>query len=371
MIVKCPHCGNCGECNKKETGRLRCNRCDAIFDIADNRLNYDASARIWRVRGISGLPVSLRVLKYRLSAGSLSINDEVSSDGKEWRRISGDPDLLAYLGTGKGRSRSKAFFEEQAVSGQVDLMTPGPRRPNTHTKGQVVPDRSKKTLVIVSFALIIASVFFFPIYDMRTENAALKENLTRAEKKITEIELKLSSMMEEFGQIKNVSEEFKRTKAILEDIKKSIDSNSIYLVVSLADNGLFVKIGARTLKSYVVSTGKGKTVLKTTGKTYNFLTPRGKMIIQFKQRNPVWIKPDWVWLEKGMQLPTSISIQDRIVKGQLGKYRLQMGNGYSIHGTRNGEVNGKKETHGCIRVARRDLKELYAMVEKGTEVYIY
>ena len=30
-----------------------------------------------------------------------------------------------------------------------------------------------------------------------------------------------------------------------------------------------------------------------------------------------------------------------------------------------------KETHGCIRMGKEDLKELFRMVKRGTEVYVY
>ena len=90
-----------------------------------------------------------------------------------------------------------------------------------------------------------------------------------------------------------------------------------------------------------------------------------------KEKNPVWIRPDWAWTEKGKELPDNLSIQDRAVGDVMGKYRLRIGEGYAIHGTKDGMINGKKETHGCIRMARKDLQKVFKMVKKGTEVYIY
>ena len=125
------------------------------------------------------------------------------------------------------------------------------------------------------------------------------------------------------------------------------------------------------IKDYTVSTGKGRTRLKGTGRIRNFLTPRGRRVINAKERNPVWYKPNWAWEEAGLKLPETISIEDRAVRGELGKLRLKLGNGYAIHGTKRGVVEGKKVTHGCIRMGRKDLKNLYSMVKRGTEVYIY
>ncbi len=197
------------------------------------------------------------------------------------------------------------------------------------------------------------------------------EILVRLKENLSALEKKFSSIDAEFEDLRKASAELIRTKNAVESIKKSIDSNKIYLAISLEENRLHVKTGTKTLRSYPVSTGKGRTVLKTTGKAYNFLTPRGRRVIHMKERKPVWIKPDWAWTEEGKELPDRLSIQDRSVKGVMGKYRLKIGGSYGIHGTKNGKINGKKETHGCIRMASKDLRKVFKMVKEGTEVYIY
>ena len=44
--------------------------------------------------------------------------------------------------------------------------------------------------------------------------------------------------------------------------------------------------------------------------------------------------------------------------------------GYGIHGTNAPNSIGKSASHGCIRMAKRDLKEVFAMVKVGDEVEI-
>jgi len=44
--------------------------------------------------------------------------------------------------------------------------------------------------------------------------------------------------------------------------------------------------------------------------------------------------------------------------------------GYGIHGTNAPSSIGKPASHGCIRMAKRDLEELFAMVKVGDEVEI-
>lgn len=44
--------------------------------------------------------------------------------------------------------------------------------------------------------------------------------------------------------------------------------------------------------------------------------------------------------------------------------------GYGIHGTNAPQSIGKSASHGCIRMAKRDLEELFAMVKTGDAVEI-
>jgi len=44
--------------------------------------------------------------------------------------------------------------------------------------------------------------------------------------------------------------------------------------------------------------------------------------------------------------------------------------GYGIHGTNAPQSIGKSASHGCIRMAKRDLEELFSLVKAGDEVEI-
>ena len=44
--------------------------------------------------------------------------------------------------------------------------------------------------------------------------------------------------------------------------------------------------------------------------------------------------------------------------------------GYGIHGTNAPKSIGKAASHGCIRMAKRDLEELFSMVKAGDAVEI-
>ncbi len=101
-----------------------------------------------------------------------------------------------------------------------------------------------------------------------------------------------------------------------------------------------------------------------------FESPTGSLTVLGKERNPVWIRPDWSYVEENMPVPAE-NDPDRIVRGVLGKYALILGNGYKIHGTKYQKLLGTHFTHGCVSVNEHDLELLHDTVVIGTKVYIY
>jgi lipoprotein-anchoring transpeptidase ErfK/SrfK len=57
--------------------------------------------------------------------------------------------------------------------------------------------------------------------------------------------------------------------------------------------------------------------------------------------------------------------------GTLGTRRLDLGDGYGIHGTDEPQSIGHSVSHGCVRMLNQDVEQLYPMVPVGTAVYIY
>src|SRR5438874_10044058 len=72
------------------------------------------------------------------------------------------------------------------------------------------------------------------------------------------------------------------------------------IVVSTAENKLYVRQGGQTIFEAVCSTGKG-TTLAVDGKTLVFDTPIGKLSVKSKEENPEWVPPDWHYVEEARQ----------------------------------------------------------------------
>jgi L,D-transpeptidase ErfK/SrfK len=144
-----------------------------------------------------------------------------------------------------------------------------------------------------------------------------------------------------------------------------------YIVVDTARNHLYIKRRDQVMLDALASTGSG-TILDKPGETkgqWIFDTPRGEFAVQSKLINPVWVKPDWAFIEEGLAVPKSAA--DRIEPGVLGEYALGFGKGYFIHGTLYPRLLGKNVTHGCIRLNDDDLKSVYRLVRVGTPIMIF
>jgi len=199
-----------------------------------------------------------------------------------------------------------------------------------------------------------------------------------------------------------------------------------YIVVSIAERQLWFKRGNETLFQAPVATGSGKEMVSGTT-TYRFQTPRGRLVVRQKEMNPAWIPPDWHYIEQARKrglgvvklsrnesVPTGDGgsiyasgselvrrsasgavtslgggLEDREVvaggniiippfgtnarryEGVLGTRRLNMGDGYGIHGTNKPETVGQAVSHGCVRMRNDDIERLFEMVPVGTPVFIY
>ena len=144
-----------------------------------------------------------------------------------------------------------------------------------------------------------------------------------------------------------------------------------YILVDTARNRLYVKHQDEVVLNAIASTGSG-TILDKPGDSkgqWIFDTPRGEFLVQSKITNPTWIKPDWAFVEEGLEVPQNAA--DRAEPGVLGDYALGFGKGYFIHGTLYTRLLGKNVTHGCIRLSDTDLKGVYKIARVGTPIMIF
>lgn len=141
------------------------------------------------------------------------------------------------------------------------------------------------------------------------------------------------------------------------------------ITVDLTTNKLYLFQDAQVVDQATVATGSEK-ILKKGRRVWLFHTPRGAMKVLRKVVDPVWTRPDWAFIEAGDPVPPPGSPK-RQVRGHLGKYALDLGDGIMIHGTDDASSFGRRVSHGCIRVPAETLENVYKSAKVGTPVYIF
>ena len=209
-----------------------------------------------------------------------------------------------------------------------------------------------------------------------------------------------------------------------EPIRKSaLSDRGLRILVSTAERSLWLLRDTTVLLYAPVAIGMSKDFVWA-GKVYDFDTPHSKRKVLGKAPNPLWVPPDWHYFEKAaeqsltpvqlkaksvVKLADSTRIEVRgdqvgrvnqfgnfwpftpgaeiIFEGKifipplnsvqrkvplvLGTHKLEIGNGYLIHGTDSEASIGDAVSHGCVRMYNQDIAALYDMVPVGTAVYIF
>ena len=116
------------------------------------------------------------------------------------------------------------------------------------------------------------------------------------------------------------------------------------IVVSLEDKKLALVEDGQVKKIYTVAIGKPSTP-----------SPTGTFTIARRVKNPIYSHNGKTVLP-GPGNPVGTRWMGLNIKG------------YGIHGTNEPKSIGKAASHGCIRMAKKDLEEMYAMVSVGDTV---
>jgi L,D-transpeptidase YbiS len=143
-----------------------------------------------------------------------------------------------------------------------------------------------------------------------------------------------------------------------------------YVVIDRTHNKLYLRRGRDVVLVAICSAGSGATLVDPNGRReWTFATPRGRFTVMAKREAPVWRKPDWAFVEEGRPVPADP--RERLEYGSLGEYALDLGDGYMIHGTLYEKLLGRSVSHGCVRLGRDALRQVYAATRVGSPVYVF
>jgi hypothetical protein len=198
------------------------------------------------------------------------------------------------------------------------------------------------------------------------------------------------------------------------------------IIVSVAEHRLWYRVGNDVVFETRVATGSGKILAQGSRNKWKFETPRGRLVVLSKESDPTWIAPDWHFVElarqkhlrltklvrgktidagdgsviavsgndvvrrlpdgteepfeaaegkeivvKGTLIVPPFGTNQRRYAGVVGTQRLNLGDGYGIHGTDVPSSIGRSVSHGCVRLRNEDIETLFRIVPIGTPVYIY
>jgi lipoprotein-anchoring transpeptidase ErfK/SrfK len=139
--------------------------------------------------------------------------------------------------------------------------------------------------------------------------------------------------------------------------------------ISLEEHRLYVIADGRVVWSASIGTGTGE-VLEGAGRYWDFSTPPGRYRVQRKELDPVWVLPDWYFVERDEPIPPLDSPRRRL-ESALGAAALYLTEEIAIHGTDQPELLGDAVSHGCIRMSNEDVLRLYEELEVGTPVIVH
>jgi hypothetical protein len=159
-----------------------------------------------------------------------------------------------------------------------------------------------------------------------------------------------------------------KTEAVQADEKNALDRGRYAVLIDLDENMLYFMQGEMTLWAAPVGTGTGMRVI-TNDNDWDFSTPTGRFQVKYKERDPIWIAPDWYFVENNLPVPSK-NHPSRYMTGTLGAAAVYISPHLAIHGTDRPELIGQRVSHGCIRLENRYAKRLYHNVQVGTEVII-
>jgi lipoprotein-anchoring transpeptidase ErfK/SrfK len=283
-----------------------------------------------------------------------------------------------------------------------------------------------------------------------SENLKDARKLRRLERIDAMISQRFSAKVDELrGASESAEDRLDKLRSAVDRAEVQLDDTQVAtqtIIVSTAENRVYVRREGKTIFEAVCSTGKG-TSMVIDGRTMVFDTPTGSFRIQSKEENPVWVPPDWHFVEEARKkkleivrlapgeaidaqtgapvsqeesrgvwgllrasdrpkgrilkmkgssvvevgpdgeerplppgeliragkmliLPPAGSAQRRFDK-VLGHFRLNIGNGYALHGTMATDQLGRSVSHGCVRLADADIEKLFNMSKVGDQVLIY
>jgi len=218
-----------------------------------------------------------------------------------------------------------------------------------------------KIILVTAIVLIVFFIFSYFLYIV----PSLQEIGTRQQE------------LTNNNELKNGPEYKKQINTLSKDVQRlsrkftAYTPGQSYLVINTTDNRFLLYRNKKLVRDGYCSSGSYTRLSTAEGtRHWIFKTPKGEFWIQQKITKPLWIRPDWSFVEEGLPIPAP-NDESRFEYGVLGDYAMSLGDGYLIHGTLYKRFLGMPVTHGCVRLNDDDLEAIYNTLNIGSKVFIF
>jgi lipoprotein-anchoring transpeptidase ErfK/SrfK len=251
-------------------------------------------------------------------------------------------------------SNNKSFAESELVvmlSGYLNQIISNP----------VLRTLVAKTLLAAAIVISVLFIFTFFLYIVPSTQELGKKKTVFAASSELNSDPEYKKLITAMGRdVQRLSRKF-----------ANYTPGQSYIVINTTDNLFHLYRNKKLIREGFCSSGSYTKLTTADGnREWIFKTPKGQFWIQQKIPKPLWIRPDWSFVEEGLPIPPP-NDESRFEFGVLGDYALSLGDGYLMHGTLYKRFLGMPVTHGCVRLNDEDLEAIYNTLNIGSKVYIF
>lgn len=147
---------------------------------------------------------------------------------------------------------------------------------------------------------------------------------------------------------------------------QGFEAAEFYVAIDTTNRKLRLHFGPEIVRETTVDIGEPR-VVTANGKTWQFVPLKGALTVIGKLADQPWEVPAWVHAMRNEPIPAT----PVHVPGGLGRYVIQLPNGYVIHSppASGSPLTGAKP--GSFMIAEAQMSAIWPRISTATRVYIY
>lgn len=149
---------------------------------------------------------------------------------------------------------------------------------------------------------------------------------------------------------------------------REMEQEGLHLAIDTQDSTLYLRQANATLRSARIRIGADSVVHAPDGRSWRFVRALGERRLQDKEKDPVYVVPEWVYVSRGEPVPTEA---ERQIPGGLGVFVLRLDDGTEIYSPPEaGPFQGPVKPAAFL-VDEAELGAIFDAVQPETPVFIY